>query len=244
MTFLLLLAALALAGAGGWMSRRWRTWGQALMVLGGVGLIAVVVLQVRQNVFPPQSRAPNRYEMAVSFSLANCLLADSAGQSGKVILLFPERRVMDEAAEGSYEEGFIPPLRHGRGKLDLKAVRLEGANGDVAAFKQALAQDPDALAVVSYAGVPAGCETLFSAGPASGPLFYVFDNDGTAHWLGPLKAGRIKAVVVPQPGVDAHAGQGIVGTPETIFDRYYLLATPANAEEVAGSLKTESGIRH
>jgi hypothetical protein len=243
MTFFLLLAALALAGAGAWMRRRWQVMGQAMMGLGGLGLMAVVILQVRQNVFPPQSKAPNRYEMAVSYGLANYLLADLAGQSGKVVLLFPQRRVMDADTEGSYEEGFIPALRHARAKLDLKAVRLEGANGDLAGFKQALAQTQDAMAVISYAGVPAGFETLFPAGQKEGPLFYVFDSDGTTHWLGALKTGRIRAVVVPRPGVDARARAGIAGMPETVFERFYLLATPANADEVAAGLKSESRIQ-
>jgi hypothetical protein len=243
MTFLLLLAALAMAGVGVWMSRRGRVLGQAMMGLGGLGLIAVVILQVRQNVFPPQLKGPSRYEMAVSYSLANCLLGDVAGQSGKVVLLFPQRRVMDADTEGSYEEGFLPALRHGHVKLDLKAVRLEGANRDLAAFKQALAQAQEAMAVISYAGVPAGFETLFSAGQPASPLFYVFDGDGTTNWLGALKNGRIRAVVVPRPGVDALGGEGIAGMPEAIFERFYLLATPANADEVAAGLKTESRIR-
>jgi len=243
MRFFLLLAALALAGVGAGVSRRWRVLGQAMMGLSGLGLIAVVILQVRQNVFPPQPRTPSRYEMAVSFGLANCLLGDMPGQSGKVVLLFPQRRVMDADTEGSYEDGFTPALRHGRGKLELKAVRLEGANRDLPAFKQALAQAQEALAVISYAGVPAGFESLFSAGPPQSPLFYVFDSEGTTNWLAALKEGRIRAVVVPRPGVDARAGEGIAGMPETIFDRFYLLATPANADEVAAGLKTASGIQ-
>lgn len=243
MPFFLLLAALAMAGLGAWISRRQRVLGQAMMGLGGLGLIGIVVWQVRQNVFPPQPKAPRRDEMAVSYVLANCLLGDVAGQSGQVVLLFPQRRVMDADTEGSYEDGFLAPLRHGRVKLDLKAVRLDGANQDLSAFKQALAQAQEALAVISYAGVPAGFESLFPAGPPKSPLFYVFDGDGTTHWLDALKDGRIRAVVVPRPGVDARAGERIAGMPETIFERFYLLATPANANEVAAGLKTESRIQ-
>jgi hypothetical protein len=239
MTFFLLLAALALAGAGAWMRRRWRVLGQAVMGLGGLGLIGVIVLQVRQNVLPPQPRAPNRRQMAVTYALANSLLRDAAGQSGNVVLLFPQRGVMDADTEAGYEDGFTPALRHGHVKLNLKAVRLEGANGDLAAFKQALGQAEDAMAVISYAGVPAGFETLFPAGQRESPLFYVFDAEATVHWLGALKAGRIRAVVVPQPGADAGSGEGITGMPETIFERFYLLATPANADEVAAGLKTK-----
>jgi hypothetical protein len=239
MTFFLLLAALAIAGLGGWMSRCGRVRGEAMMMLGGLGLIGVVVLQVRQNVLPPQPKAPNRYEMAASYGLANCLLADAAGQGGKLVLLFPQRRFMDAETEGNFEDGFIPALRHGRINLDLKAVRLEGANRDLSAFQQTLAQAREAMAVVSYAGVPAGFESLFSARQPAQPFFYVFDGDGTTNWLGGLKDGRIRAVVVPRPGVDARGGKGLAGMPDTIFERYFLLATPANADEVAASLITE-----
>jgi hypothetical protein len=237
MTFLLLLAALAVAGTGVWLSRRRNVPGQVLMGLGGLGLIAVIALQVRQNVLSPQAKTRNRYEMAVSFCLANCLLGDAAGQSGSVVLLFPERDVMSADSEENYEEGFVFPLRHGRGKLNLKAVRLEGANREVSAFKQALAQAPEAMAVVSYAGVPAGFESLFSAGQTNIPLFYAFDAGGTTDWLGALEDGRIKAVVVPRPGVDARARGAAAGMPEGIFEQFYLLATPENAEEIAATLK-------
>jgi hypothetical protein len=240
MTLLLLLAGLAVAGLGCWMTQRWRVLGQTLQCLGGLGLIAVIFLQVRQNVFRPQPAAPNRYKMAVSYALANSLLADVAGQSGKVVLLFPQRSVMDADSEASYENGFTPPLRHGHVTLDLKAVLLDGPNGDLSAFKQALGQAQDAMAVISYAGVPAGFENLFPAGQPEKPFFYVFDGDGTINWLDSLKAGRIRAVVVPQPGVDARNGKGMTGMPQTIFDQFFLLATPANADEVAASLKTVS----
>jgi hypothetical protein len=175
--------------------------------------------------------------MAVSYCLANCLLEELAGQSGKVVLLFPERRMMSADTEQSYEDGFLPPLRHGHGRLELKAVRLEGAGQDTAAFKQALDANQDAMAFVSYAGVPPGFETLFSGGAPNAPPFFVFDGNGTTHWLEALKEGRIKAVVLARPGRDARGRETIVGMPEQIFQEFYVLATPANADEVAASLK-------
>ena len=94
--------------------------------------------------------------------------------------------------------------------------------------------------IVSYAGVPADFETLFSAGQPKIPPFYVFDPEGTTNWLGALKAGRIRAVVLPRPGVDPRGRETIAGMPETIFERFYLLATPANADQVAASLKAKN----
>jgi hypothetical protein len=241
MTFVLLLSALAVAGAGGWMSRRWRIWGQAMMGLGGLGLIGVIALQVRQNLLPPQPRIPDRCEMAVSWRLASCLLEDLGGQSGSVVLLFPQRRVMDADTAQGYEDGFLPPLRHGRGELRLKAFRIEGGGGEggrgLSAFQQALAKAEGAMAIVSYAGVPAGIETLFPAGQSEAPLFYVYDADGTTNWLGALKEGRIRAVVLPRPEVDFRDRQAAAGTPETIFGKFFVLARAENADEVAASLK-------
>ena len=200
-----------MAGVGVWTSRRWRVLGQVMMGLGGLGLIGVVALEVRQYVFSPQPKMPDRCQIAVSYCLANCLLGDLASQSGSVVLLFPQRRLMDADTEQSYEEGFIPPLRHGHGILRLKALRLEGGDRDagrtLSAFKQALAQAQEALAVVSYAGVPADFETLFSAGQLRIPPLYVFDHQGTTNWLAALKEGRIRAVVLPRPGVDPRGGE-------------------------------------
>jgi hypothetical protein len=241
MPFLLLLAALVVSGVGVWMSRRWRVLGQVMMGLGGLGLIGVLAFQVRQNLFPPQPRMPNRCNMAVSVCLANCLLADLAGQSGNVVLLFPQRRLMDADTEQSYEEGFVLPLRHGGGRLHLKALRLEGGNRDaghgLSAFKQALAQAQEALAIVSYTGAPSGFETLFSAGqPKIAPL-YLFDPEGTTNWLSALKQGRVRSVIVPRPGINPAAAAGLAGPPGEIFDQLYLLATPETADQVAAQLR-------
>jgi len=232
-TWLLLLLSLGLAGVGAVVSPRWRVGGQALLGLGVLGLLAVVVVQVRENVFPQAPRTSSHYEMTVSYGLANCLLGDAAGQSGTVVLIFPQRRDLDEDKEASYEDGLIRALHHSRMKLELKAVRLEGAGGDLAVFKQALAQTSEALAVISYAGVPAAFETLFPAGQPEGPPFYVYDGNGTTHWLGALKAGRIRAVIVPQPGVAVHGSEPITGPPDAVFDRFFLMATAANADGIA-----------
>ncbi len=244
MTFPLLLAALVLSVVGALLSRRSQAAGRVLMAVGCLGLIGFVVLQVRQYVFTPEPGPPNRYHMAVSFCMANRLIADFAGRDGSVVLLFPPRKYMDEDTEGSYEEAFGPALRHGPVRLSLKAVHLEGATRDAAqglpAFRQALAQAQDALAVVSYAGVPADFDSLLSPGQPKIPPFYVFDANGTTNWLGALKAGGIRAVVLPRPGVDAHSGESMKGTPGAIFEQCYLLATPANADQVAASLKAKN----
>src|ERR1017187_10704142 len=111
MTIPLLVAALVVSGGGVWMSRHWRVWGQVMMGLGGLGLIGVLALQVRQAVFSPQPKMPNRHEMAVSYGLANCLLGDLAGQSGSVVLVFSSPRAPDGGTQRRHEERFKPPPR-------------------------------------------------------------------------------------------------------------------------------------
>jgi len=242
--FLLLGAALVLAVIGALLSRRSQAAGRILIAVGCLGLIGFIALQLRQYGFLAESKPTSPYNIAVSFCMANWLQADFAGQEGAVVLLFPQRKYMNEDTERSYEEAFGPALRHSRARLSLKAVHLEGATGDtaqgLAAFKQALGQAQDALAIVSYAGVPAGFDTLFAAGQPKGPLIYVFDPDGTTHWLGALKAGHIKAVLVPRPGVDPRGRDAMTGMPAAVLERCYLLATAANADQVAASLKAKN----
>ena len=210
------------------------------MVTGGLGLIAIVAVQVRQNLFPPPPESPGRCELAVGSCLGNFVGSDLKAQSGTVILLFPSQSLMDAHQEQSYEQGFVLPLRHGHAALHLKALHLEVEKGqaacDLAAFRKALEQVPDALAYVSYAGAPPGFDTLFSADQPTSAPFYVFDAQGTTNWLAPLKNGRVRAVVLPRPGVAPHARESATGMPEEILDQFYLVATRETADQVAAQL--------
>jgi hypothetical protein len=238
--FTLLLVALAVSGVGALIRRRSQTFGQVLMVAGIVSLAVISVFQIRQIVFPPPEKTPDRGGMAVGSCLANCVIGDLAGQNGTVILLFPPQSVMNADTEQSYEDGFVMPLRHGHTAFHLKALHLETKPGktgyDVAAFQQVLEKAPDALAIVSYAGVPADFNNLFSTGQPQAPHFYVLDSEGTTNWLGPLKDGRIRAVVLPRPGADLHARAEVRGRPEDIFEQFYLLATQETADQVAAQI--------
>jgi hypothetical protein len=238
--FILLLLALAVSGAGAWARRRWPAFGQVLMVVGVLSLTAISFVQIRKIIFPPPENTTDRSQMAVSFCLANCVLADLPGQSGTVILLFPPRTRMDANAEESFEDGFMMPLRHGHGTLHLKALFLEGKPGkagyDLAAFQKLLEQAPDALAVVSYAGVPVGFGNLYTTGQPKIPHFYAFDSEATTNWLGPLKNGHIRAVALPRPGTDSRVRQTVTGRPEQVFEQFYLLATQETADQVAAQI--------
>jgi hypothetical protein len=238
--FILLLLALAVSGVGAWARRRWPAFGQVLMVVGVLSLTAISIVQIRQIVFPPAEKTIDHSQMAVSYYLANCVLADLADQNGTVILLFPPRSLMDESVEESFETGFMMPLRHGHGTLHLKAIHFEAKPGnagyDLAAFQQVLAQDPEALAVVSYVGVPVDFNNASSTGQPKIPPFYAFDSEGTTNWVGLMKDGHVKAVVLPRPGIDSHTREAATGRPEQIFERFYLLATQETADQVAAQI--------
>jgi hypothetical protein len=235
MTFLLLLAAMAVIGGGLLLRKRSEGSSRAVIGIGVLGLIAVAVLQARQTVFPSRPKTDNS-AMALSYCLATSMFGDMQGKSGRVVLLFPQPGVMDHDMEGNFVNGFRVAMRHGGRGLALKDVHLEGGADDPSSFKRALAEAPDAIAVVSYAGAPAGLEKLYPPGQ-EGPLFYVFDAKGTTDWLAALKGGRIRAVAVPRPGVQRQGQESAAGTPETIFDQFYLLATEENADDAAASLK-------
>ncbi len=240
MMFILLLLALTVSAIGASASRRSRTLGQVLMVVGGLSLTGIAAVQLWQVVSPPQEKTADRCEMAVSSCLANCVMGDLAGQSGTVILIFPSRAVMDEDTEQSYEDGFVMPMRHGHTLLHFKVLPLEAKPGnagyDLAAFQQVLEKAPDALAVVSYASVPVGFDNLFSAGQPKTPHFYAFDSEGTTNWLGPLKGGHIRVVALPRPGTDTRGRATMTARPEQIFEKFYLLATQETADQVVAQL--------
>jgi hypothetical protein len=241
--FLLLLAALLVAALGWWVRRRSWFWGQTLLIIGGAGCLAVMGWQVRQSLFPPAAKPANRAHAVVSFYLATQTQQEVAGKSGAVVLIFPPTTTLDAEAAQTYANAFSAPLLRGRPELEIQTVTLESprkgeSSGSIslAAYQQALARFPNALAFVSYAAVPADIAELFSAEPSNRPPFFLFDPDRTLNWLTALKKGRIRSVIVPRPGVDLAKGAGVVGGPGELFGQFYLMATPANADQVAAQL--------
>ena len=176
--------------------------------------------------------------MAVAYTLGKRVLGDLAGQDGTVILLFPPRSLMNETMEQSYEDGFVLPMRRRHSTLHFKVLKFDGKPGnggyDAAAFQKVLDQAPDALGVVSFGGVPVDSGNFFSAGKSL--QFYAFDSGSTTNWLGPMKDGHIRAVVLPLPGADLRARAEVRGVPEDIFQQFYLLATPETADQVADQI--------
>ena len=165
MMFAFLLLALAVSGLGVWTSRRWQMFGQALTVVGGLSLIIIVAVQVRQNLFPPEQESPGRCELAVGSCLGDFVGSDLEGQRGTVVLLFPSH--MSAHLEQSYEQGFVLSLRHGHGALHLKALHLDAEKGQagcsLAGLKKALVSCVSASSSIPWAG-------FHSAFAATSPL--------------------------------------------------------------------------
>lgn len=244
--FLLLLAAFTVAGVGWLVRRNSQFWGQTLLVLGCVGCLAVMVWQVRQTLFPPAPKPTNRAHAVVSYYLASQTQQEIIGRSGVVAVVFPPPSIMSAEDVETYGNAFSAPLLRGRPELRVEIITLEppakgkgNTSGGVslAGLKQAVAKTPNALAYVIYAPVPADIGELFSPGStATTPPCFLFDPDGGVNWLTALKQGRIRSVIVPRPGVELAKGTGVVGGPGELFGQFFFLATPANADQIAGQL--------
>ncbi len=241
--YLVLFGALAVALVGFVVRRRSAIWGQGMIVLGCLGGIGGIAWQIRQTIFSGETAGPDRGQAVVGYVLANRVLADIGLQPGKVVLLFPPESVLDGETVGTYAGTFsrvlraFPDLKVEVRTLAVPAKAARTGRLPLKAFQASCSNAPPAVACVSFAGVPADIENLQTAGQQSGPPFFVFDPWATTNWLGALKKGRIRTVIVPRPGVRHAPGSEISGEPQEVFDRLYLLATPASADEIAVALQ-------
>jgi hypothetical protein len=243
--YLLLAAALAVAGIGWGIRRRSAGLGQGLLVMGCVGCAAAVGWQIRQSLFPADAKPPNRAHAVVSFFLANQTQREIAGQRGAVVLVFPPTSALDAEAAESYANAFRGPLLRGHPEWEVQIATLEASaktaragNIPLAAFQQLAAKSQGALAFVCYAPVPPDIDALFPTEQKATPPWFLFDPQGGTNWVKALKQNRIRSVIVPRPDVNPVAATGLAGMPGDIFSQFYLLATPATAEQVAVKLST------
>ncbi|HEY9171911.1 MAG TPA: hypothetical protein VI136_06475 [Verrucomicrobiae bacterium] len=241
--FLLLLAAFAVAGVGWAVRRRSALCGQVLIGLGCVGCLAVVGWQVRQSLFPADAKPPSRAHAVVSFYLASQTQREIAGQRGTVVVILPPASQLDAETAENYVNALRAPLLRGHPELELEIARLnvpakaaKTGTLPLAAFQQVVAQYPKALAFVCYASVPPDIESLFPTDPQTMPPFFLFDPLRGTNWLGALKQNHIRCVIVPRPDVNPAQTASVSGMPGEIFGQFYLMATPANATQIATTL--------
>ncbi len=243
--YFFLVLALAFAGLGCWVRRRSPFWGRAMLIVGILGCAACLAWQVRQHLFTPAAKGPDRGQAVVGYFLANQVLSEARGQQGCVVLFFPPESVLGAEAVGTYAGTFSRVLRGFPGlkvQVLTLAVPPRAAKAGLvplAAFQQAASNAPPAVAYVSFAGVPADIENFLPTAGQRGPGFFVFDPWRTTNWLGALKKGRVQCVIVPRPGVDPEPDAEVSGEPHEVFRRLYLMATPATAEKIAADLESK-----
>jgi hypothetical protein len=222
--------------------RRSYLWGQVLLVAGCLGCARCLAWQIRQNLFSTSSKGPDRGQAVVGYFLANQVLGEAGNQQGSVVLFFPPDSVLDAETVGTYAGTFSRVLRGFPGlkvQMLTLAVPSKAAKAGLiplAAFQQATSNAPPAVGYVSFAGVPADIENFLPTAGQRGPGFFVFDPWRTTNWLGALRSGRVRSVIVPRLGVRTAPDSEISCEPREVFSRLYLMATPATADKIAAEL--------
>ncbi len=240
--YVFLILALAVAGAGCLVLRRSEFWGRLLVGAGCIGCLVCIGWRVRETVFAPEPKGPDRAQAVVAYFLAEHVLSEVGNQQGMVVLLFPPESVFDQETVGTYAGTFSRVLRGFPGlkvqvqTLTAPAKAARAGRIPLSAFQQVISNAPPALVYVSFAGVPAGLESLWPSDSQRAPGFFAFDPWATTNWLGALKAQRVRAVIVRRPDIPRTAGDEVAGEPSEVFNRLYLMATPANAEQIAMKL--------
>ncbi len=240
--YFFLVLALAVAGAGCLVRRRSFLWGQRMIIAGCLGCVGCVAWQIRQNLFSSSAKGPDRGQAVVGYFLANQVLGEAGNQQGAVVLFFPPDNVLDAETVGTYAGTFSRVLRGFPGLkvqvLTLAAPAKAAKAGliPLAAFQRATSNAPPAVAYVSFAGVPADIENFLPTAGPRGPGFFVFDPWRTTNWLGALRKGQVRSVIVPRPGIHPDPDSEISGEPHEVFNRLYLMATPATADKIAAEL--------
>lgn len=240
--YFILFTLLAVAAAGIWVRRKLVFQGQVMIFAGCVGCMACLGWQIRQSLFAPAVREPDRGQAVVGYFLANQLLAERGTAEGRVLLFFPPSIVMDEETVGTYAGTFKRVLRGFPGlsvqvlSLDVPRKAAELGQIPLAAFRRAASNAPSAVACVSFAGVPTDIQGFSSGNGQSAPVFFVFDPWSTTNWLGAMKTGIVRCAIVPRAGGRMGSPEALSGEPREVFERLYQMATPANADQVAAKL--------
>ncbi|HNQ73102.1 MAG TPA: hypothetical protein PKN95_05810 [Verrucomicrobiota bacterium] len=238
-----LAGALALGVAGFFVRRRAAGIGQGLIILSCLSLVGVLLWQVRRTLFTETVPAPNRPLAVVSFFLANQVQEAIAGQPGTIVLVLPPAGALDTAQVEAYVNALRAPLLRGHPEWQLEIAHLNAppkaaraGQIPLAAYQQLVAQHATALAFVGLAPVPAGWEALFATGTKVTTPWFLYDPQGSTHWLAALKQNQVRSVIVPRPDADPGAAANVAGMPGEIFDRFYFLVTPANVDQLAARL--------
>jgi hypothetical protein len=240
--FLWLFAGLALAGVGLAVRRHHLRAGGAMVGLGTITCLAAIGWQVRTFVFSASSPAIDRYHATVAYFLAQGVLEETRTFSGPVYLLLPPDRRGNQRQLDSLFDTFarvfapVPDLEVRDVVVAASEREIQGGKVTAAAFSQALAAATGAVACVSFVGWPDDFELPPPRPGARRPLLFVFDPSGGTTWRLPLARGQLRRVIVPRPNTESRGPAGPTGPPDELFERFFLLARPANADAVARQL--------
>jgi hypothetical protein len=242
-TYFLILAALLGLGIIGYaLMNRWRLLGQILMSVGCVGGFSFLAWQLYRDVFASAPKAPDRYDAVVAYMMGEQVAGEFGDKRGQILVILPPEaaagpKVLD-ALFDSFARVLVP-----FSNLELKEATLARSNDStknspvtLEAFEQAMAAAPNALACVSFAGVPSDLGKLSLFKEKNVPALFVYDPLAGKNWAEPLKKRLIHRVIVPRPHFALPKGKPIAGPPEEIFQRYFLWATPETADEIVEQL--------
>ncbi len=241
-TWLLLAIAVAVIGL---VVRRFREKaGMAIAVLGSASAVAVIGWQAYTLVSGGTvGPAVDRHSAVVAYFMGYEVLGDLKARSGTIALVLPPDTRSNQEQLDSLFNAFARVVSP-RPEFDLVDVSVEASEAAIRRrevtiedFARAIGSVTNMIACVSFVGFPAEFETM-PAGRVGKPVpLYLYDPSGGSAWKEELSAGRIRRVIVPRPrdagGADA---DDLAGPPGELFQRFFLLATPANAESIASQL--------
>lgn len=241
--FLILFGFLGLGVAGWVLVHRWRAAGQIVMTIGCIGAFTLLARELYLNVFMSSPKAPDRYHAIVAYMMGHQVAGELGDQRGQVMVILPPESTVKSDVLDTLFDNFARVLAPFSG-LELKQAALRpgtdpAKNGatSLEAFEQAIGVAPNALAYVSFAGAPTALEKLSLFKKENPPALFVYDPTGGNNWAEPLKKRLIRRVIVARPQLAPTKGKAMAASPDELFQRYFLWATPETADEIAEQLR-------
>lgn len=238
MTYLLLcLLGIGVGALGWWLSKKVAAVGQLLMAAGLLILIGTVGWQVMSTFGLGVGPQMNRGQASVAYALANQLLRDREGRNGTVALLFPPNRSTSQAALDSFYEGYarvltrFPSLELKEVTVELSASQLRKGDLDASVFDEVITANGDALAIVSWIGLPDRFDGASLGGDSERrPLLYIYDQTNKRNWIDLVRSKLISGAVIPREDLD-EAKFDAANTPGAVFDVSHRLITTKNIDD-------------
>jgi len=251
MTYFALVTLCLVTGAVGFLLRRKTTpIGNGLVATACLGVATLVGWQVFRFSSVGAARPVDRAYAAVAYHLGYEIMGSLRGVRGTIgLILPPENRANRPALDSAFDTlarvlAPLPDLALKELTLSAPLRQIDGGTVPWEAFEQALAAAPNALAYVSFTGLPRETDRLSLWNQVNPPPLFVFDPSGGTNWLAPLKQGRLKRVILPRPELWRQSGRlPTAGPPDEIFQRWFQWATPDNADAIADALAVRSAAR-